>query len=62
MSAYKLTVYATNERYSPWEDISEHYVIADFADAAIDHVKGHMEKAGWKINQIRDTAIVIETA
>lgn len=60
MNAYKLTVYATNARYSSKEDVSEHYIATDSLDDAIAHVRGYMEKAGWVIRQIKDNAIFVK--
>jgi len=60
--AYKLTVHASNDYYKIEDDVSEHYVIASSAAAAIADVQARLEKAGWKVKQVRDTAITIVTA
>ena len=59
MSAYKLTVYATNDRSSE-VDISTHYVATEYLSDAIAHVRAYMEKAGWVIHRIDDTSILVQ--
>lgn len=61
MIGYKITVHADNEYYGIKNDVTVRYVITDSAEIAIKHVCEDMERCGWKIKQVDNNLISLET-
>ena len=61
MTIYKLTVKAVRERFMepPLHDTSEHYIAAYSYDQAHSYVWAMLNRAGWKIDEIRGKEVYL---
>lgn len=62
MYIWKFTVTATRERFmeSPLHDTSERYVAAYSHEQAHSYVWARLNKAGWKVDEIKAREIFLE--